>query len=129
MGIFRRRPSVAPEQVAAVAAEVAELRVQLAALDHRLANSTGEQVEARAVIAQMQHRVESIGAELTNQLTELSGDLDELSRRPDPTAAIAALETVRAAQVKLANEQARYQIAFREDLAAAVDRFDRRRST
>lgn len=129
MGLFRRRPIVAPEQLAAVAAEVAELRVQLAALDHRLANTAGEQVEVRAAVAQVKHRVDSIAAELTNQLAEMSGEIDSLHARPDPTAAIEAVETMRVGQERLANEQVRYQIAFREDLAAAVERFDRRRSS
>ena len=128
MGLFRRRATVAPEQLAAVAAEVVELRALITELDHRLANINGDQVEARATLAQMQHRVESIGVELTNQLTELSSDIDQLSRRPDPTEAVAALDRVRAGQDKLANEQARYQIAFREDLAALAEQVARRRS-
>jgi hypothetical protein len=64
-----------------------------------------------------------------------------LAARPDATEAIAAVAELKVDQVRLAdghdriadgqdrlaNEQARYQIAFRDDLAALADQVQRRR--
>ena len=68
-------------------------------------------------------RVTSISTELANQLTELSGDIESIAKEHPPTDGI--VTEIREAQVKLANEQARYQIAFREDLADLVERLKR----
>ena len=68
-------------------------------------------------------RVTSIATELANQITELSGDVESIAKERPPTDDI-VLE-IRDAQVKLATEQARYQIAFREDLAALAERLRR----
>jgi hypothetical protein len=58
----------------------------------------------------------------------LSGDIDALAARPDPAEAIAAVDGLRSGQERLAGEQARYQIAFREDLAALADQLARKRT-
>ena len=68
-------------------------------------------------IATLDARITSISTELANQLTELSGEAD---------AATAAADAIRAGQERLANEQARYQIAFRQDLAELAERLRRR---
>ena len=53
----------------------------------------------------------AVSTELANQLTELGHDIDGTHE----------------GQVKLANEQARYQIAFREDLARLAEETQRAR--
>jgi DNA repair exonuclease SbcCD ATPase subunit len=68
-------------------------------------------------------RITAISTELANQLSELSGDLDALGTREPPTEQV--VDELRDAQERLANEQARYQIAFRQDLAALADRLKR----
>ena len=68
-------------------------------------------------------RITSISTELANQLTELSGDVESIAKEHPPTDDIVV--EIRDAQVKLANEQARYQIAFREDLADLAERLKR----
>jgi chromosome segregation ATPase len=68
-------------------------------------------------------RITSISTELANQITELSGDVESIAKEHPPTDDI--VTEMRDAQVKLANEQARYQIAFREDLAALAERLRR----
>ncbi len=65
-------------------------------------------------------RVTSISTELANQLSELSGDIDAMGDGQPPTEQ--AVGQIRDAQTRLANEQARYQIAFRQDLADLADR-------
>jgi chromosome segregation ATPase len=68
-------------------------------------------------------RITSISTELANQLTELSADVESIAKDHPPTDDI--VMEIRDAQVKLANEQARYQIAFRDDLADLAERLKR----
>lgn len=72
---------------------------------------------------QVDARVTSISTELANQITELSGDIESIAKEHPPTDDV--VTEMRDAQVKLANEQARYQIAFREDLADLAERLRR----
>jgi predicted nucleic acid-binding Zn-ribbon protein len=72
-----------------------ELNRQLASLDERLANLDG--------------RVTAVSTELANQVNELGNDI----------------EPMQVAAERLAAEQARYQIAFRQDLAELAERIRR----
>ena len=81
-------------------------------------------------------RITTVSTELANQLAELGNDIDALSTANESVdtddardAAVAlnqdldvALESLRESQTRLANEQARYQIAFRHDLAELAER-------
>ena len=69
-------------------------------------------------------RITSISTELANQIVELSGEIEAASAGGAPPAD-ELVEELRDAQTRLANEQARYQIAFRQDLAALADRLKR----
>ena len=78
-----------------------------------------EQVHSVATrLDQLDARITSISNELANQITELSSDLESLNGHE---AAPELVDRLRDTQIKLANEQARYQIAFREDLAHLAD--------
>jgi type I site-specific restriction endonuclease len=68
-------------------------------------------------------RITSISTELANQINELSGDVEGIAKEHPPTDDV--VTEIRDAQVRLANEQARYQIAFREDLADLAERLRR----
>ncbi len=77
-------------------------------------------------MAELDARVTSVSTELANQIAELGNDIDALNSRPpgdgvDPE----AVGELRDGQVRLANEQARYQIAFREDLARLAEQLRR----
>ena len=65
----------------------------------------------------------STSTELANQISELSGDVDALGGDTPPSDEV--VEELRDAQIRLASEQARYQIAFRQDLADLADRLRR----
>lgn len=74
-------------------------------------------------------RVTSVSTELANQIGELGGEIDALQKRAgaEPmTDEVAA--ALRGSQERLAGEQARYQIAFREDLAKLAEQLKRPRS-
>jgi predicted nucleic acid-binding Zn-ribbon protein len=72
---------------------------------------------------QIDERITSISTELANQLTELSGDVEALAGNHPPSDGV--VTEIRDAQERLANEQARYQIAFRQDLAELAERLRR----
>lgn len=92
-------------------------------------------------LAAMHERLQSVSTELANQLSELGRDLDVLAEQQLAAAANNTagdhtngnsvsdelVETLRAGQVRLANEQARYEIAFRADLAELAERIQRLR--
>ncbi len=112
------------EQQAAEAAERAEAVERAAAeLDTRLSERVGG----------VDERLTQVAIELANQLTELSNDIDTAATSSAPSDGSAAeldpelIEELLEAQDRLANEQARYQIAFRQDLAELADRLRRQR--
>lgn len=90
-------------------------------------------------------RMTNVSTELANQLSELSGELDVLLDQPPPTTGIdadqlqaavsdevrqrldAAVDDIEASTTRLAAEQARYQIQFRQDLAEVAERLKRAR--
>ena len=102
-------PPAEPAQPEVTDADLDILRARFQRLSDRL-----DQVDAR---------VTSISTELANQITELSGDIESIAKEHPPTDDV--VTEMRDAQVKLANEQARYQIAFREDLADLAERLRR----
>jgi chromosome segregation ATPase len=133
--------------IAVVATDAAERTVEV-----ETATSANDSDELRRQIGQLAERVSNldarlhqVGLELTNQLTELSGDIDAAAQLPstttsapaDTTAIVGEIERLMAerldphlvditdGQLRLANEQARYAIQFREDLAELADRLRR----
>lgn len=75
-------------------------------------------------VAALAARLDAIDARITAVTTELVNQLDELGSESDVSGETAA--ALRAAQTRLANEQARYQIAFRDDLAALAEQIRKR---
>lgn len=87
-------------------ADISSMRSQLSVLEERLINADV--------------RVTQITTALTNQLHEIDTELDRLTQ----TADAASAETVtqlRANQVRIASEQARYAITLRQDLAELAE--------
>jgi len=72
-------------------------------------------------LTEFETRITAVSTELANQITELGTELASLDRPPAHEAE-AMLTDLRDAQTRLASEQARYQIAFRQDLAELADR-------
>ena len=98
-------PAVDAAELEVVRAQIARLTVRLEALDRRIT---------------------TVSTELANQLGELSDDIDTLGKRTEAEAIDeATLVELRDAQTRLAGEQARYQIAFRQDLAEIAERWRR----
>ena len=97
------------DNASAVSPAVEDLNVKM----HRI----GERID------EIDQRIGSISNELANQITELSGDIDAMGGREPATDDV--VDELRDAQTRIAAEQARYQIAFRQDLAELADRLRR----
>jgi chromosome segregation ATPase len=129
-------------------ADIAVVTTDTAERTIEVEGALGDSVELRKQLAQLAERVSNldarlnqVGVELTNQLTELSGDIDAAATSTSTPAGTAAivdeierlmaervdphLVDITDGQLRLANEQARYAIQFREDLAALADRLRR----
>ena len=80
-------------------------------------------------VSALASRLNQVSLELTNQLTELGGDLDRAAPHADTADLIerlgAQLNDLNGGQERLAVEQARYAIQFRKDLAELADRLRR----
>lgn len=102
-------------------AELSELRTWLEELTDRV-NSLDLNVLERLDV--VDHRITTVSVELANQLSELGAELDGLGDRPTGAEPLSddQVDALRDAQTRLAQEQARYQIAFREELADLAER-------
>ena len=117
------------DRLAESSAGTEALADQLAQLAERVAISANDARQAKEQAAALDARIASVGTELANQLSELGKEIDALAgdRSADAPAAVQTevsdevLAAIRAGQARLANEQARYEIAFREDLAMLAD--------
>jgi septal ring factor EnvC (AmiA/AmiB activator) len=121
MGLFKRTPKtppVDPAEVAELREQLAQLRTELASINAVDSEQSRRLEEVDGKIISLNARVTQVGTEVTHQLGELSSDIDALGERAD---------TANANQVRLANEQARYQIAFRQDLAEVAELINKKR--
>jgi DNA repair exonuclease SbcCD ATPase subunit len=102
-----------------------EMQVHVATLLERSGSSETEARAVREHMALLDQRLTNVSTELANQLSELGRDIDGLGQRvPEVAEGVVndeVVDALRGGQVKLANEQARYEIAFREDLAALAE--------
>jgi chromosome segregation ATPase len=125
-------------QIDGVNAKVAALDAlngKVAELAEQVTASANDAKSAKDQAASLNERISNVSTELANQLGELSRELDALGSRPaaSPAPVLAAdqavneemIEELHEAQVRLAAEQARYQIAFRQDLATLADQLKR----
>ena len=105
------------------------LGAQLGLLAERVAATDAGGRTTSEQVAALEQRVSSVGTELANQLSELGRDIDGLAERTaevaNGTVSDEVVAALRGGQIKLANEQARYEIAFREDLAALAEHLRR----
>lgn len=126
-------PAVDPERVEQMSRAMAELAARVDGVES--AGDTGSADSARidelrsmldridARFDEVDRRITSISTELANQITEMSGELEAMGDSEPATDEI--VDELRDAQTRLASEQARYQIAFRQDLAQLADRLKR----
>ena len=108
--------------VEALQAEIASLRAEMS---EQMAALVAEREVARSTVdrlAGIEARVSGMGSELSRQLHELGTEIEELSKRAEDTGVAEMMDALKTTQVRLANEQARYEITFRQDLAALANK-------
>ncbi len=105
------------------------LATQIAQLAERVAANDATTRQATEQVGAIEQRLQAVSTELANQVSELGHDIDGLAaHQGDAAQGVVSdelLDGLRAAQVKLAAEQARYEIAFRQDLAALAEQVRR----
>lgn len=113
---------------------VREMQSELASLRDELARRGSEldavQAGLRSVtdrLGNVDERVTHMTSALTNQLHELDAEIERLANVADAASADTVNE-LRANQVRIANEQARYAITLRQDLAELAELLRKARS-
>ncbi|MDO8389083.1 MAG: hypothetical protein Q7V57_01230 [Actinomycetota bacterium] len=105
-----------------LAAQIAQLAERIAAND----TTTRQAVEQ---VNTLEQRLAAVSTELANQVSELGSDIDGLAAHKGELATGEVgdelIDALKSAQVKLAAEQARYEITFRNDLAALAEQVRR----
>ncbi len=131
MGLFRR-PRNDPAELAQIKQQLRFMREHWDAAAQRrdedaqrLATVEAANTDLASVterLARLDDRITSVSTELANQVNELGNEIERLGgNAPDEV----RLDEIRTGQERLANEQARYQIAFREDLARLAEQLRR----
>jgi len=142
MGLFRKKPTTA--EPSANDGALAELRSELAAMRERLDAADREKAELASTVDELTQRLipstppppppSSPGDELARQLAELDSRVTLLDDRVTSVSTELAnqvneigsdIEPIQAGAERLAAEQARYQIQFRQDLAELAERLRR----
>lgn len=100
--------------------QIENLRGRVEAVAERIGAAEAEARSASERVATVGDRVDGVSVELANQLTELGREIDALSHR-SPDTDDQTVVSLRDGQVKLAAEQARYEISFRDDLALLAE--------
>ena len=106
---------------------------RLAALED-MVTKYGEALEAEKAgnrataekLALIEQRLVNMGNELSHQLHEMGNEIEQLSKDGGESVSAEILVALKESQIKLAQEQARYQIVFRQDLAALADQVQKR---
>ena len=119
--------AVQQAMISAQAATIAEQRAIIETLQAQL-----RQLEnfTTTETTRIQARLAEIGEHLNRQVEELGMEVDAAVRRAEQAAAdaaapVAALDDIKAAQVRLAGEQVRYDLALRAELAELAERLRR----
>jgi predicted RNase H-like nuclease (RuvC/YqgF family) len=124
-------------------ASLDDLNNKLTELAERVTITADDARQAKDQTATLHERISNVSTELANQLGELSREIDAIAGRAalpampppmplfEPTQSVPEelVDQLRTSQVKLANEQARYEIAFRQDLAMLAEQVKRSKET
>ena len=110
----------------ALQAEVNTLRGLVESAAHQ-ANAERDAMAALVLqVAAMESRITGMGSELSRQLHELGTDIEKIQQHVDDDTVSETVNALRSAQIRLATEQARYEISFRQDLAALANELSKR---
>ena len=130
---FRKFRKLVATDIDLLRAEFSEMRGALdttrAELDNtrkRLDDVTSTNEKVAAEIRQLDDRIAHMGREFANQIHELGTGIDNLEKHAESVSA-EALAELHSVQARLAAEQVRYEIAFRQDLTELAEQLRRSR--
>ena len=125
MSLFNRTPKATQSDLETLKIELAELRGELTKRTNALSLVTALTNGLDQKIAIIDTRLTTMTTELSHQLHELGSEIESLAQTSQETASREALEQLRVNQTRIANEKARYEIAFRQDLAEIIEQIRR----
>ena len=121
MALFSRNPKATVTDLSEVRAELVALRSEVTKRANELSLVTASINTLEQRLTLFDQRLSATSAEMSNQLHELGFEIQALIDKQEDPASLAALEQLRINQTRIANEQARYEIAFRQDLAMLAE--------
>ncbi|MBM3742004.1 MAG: hypothetical protein ACKOEH_06855 [Actinomycetota bacterium] len=121
MSLFKRKPKAKQADLEILKAELLELRNELTKRTNALSLVTAATNGLDQKITIIDKRLATMTTELSHQLHELGREIETISKTTQESASREALEQLKVNQTRIANEQARYEIAFRQDLAEIVE--------
>lgn len=127
MALFSRNPKATVTDLTEVRAELISLRSEVTKRANELSLMTASINTLEQRLTVFEQRLSATSAEMSNQLHELGNEIQALIDKQEDPASLAALEQLRINQTRIANEQARYEIAFRQDLAMLAEIIRERR--
>ncbi len=125
MALFNRTPKASQSDLETLKTELVELREELTKRTNALSLVTAMTNGLDQKISIISQRVTTMTTELSHQIHELGSEIETLTKTSQDNASQEALEQLRINQIRIANEQARYEIAFRQDLAELVEQIRR----
>ncbi|MFZ9805682.1 MAG: hypothetical protein ACO3ER_04975 [Ilumatobacteraceae bacterium] len=126
MMIFRRRRHELSNTLAQMRDDLNTLRTALQQRDADLQTMKTSLAGVTARLGTFDERLTQMASTLTNQFHELDAEIQKLAVTSDAATA-ERVEQLRTSQTRLASEQARYAIAFRQDLAELAELLRRAR--
>ncbi len=121
MAIFSRTPKASAADLDGLRQELAHLRTELTKRTNELSLVTAATNGLDQRISAIDTRLTNMTAELSHQMHELSTEIEAITQQASDPAPVDELEQLRVSQTRIANEQARYEIAFRQDLAVIAE--------
>ena len=121
MTFFSRTPKATVADLDALRSELTQLRAELTKRSNELSLVTAAANGIDQRITAIDTRLTNMTAELSHQLHELSSDIEAVASKEGDSNSSEVLEQLRVNQTRIANEQARYEIAFRQDLAVIAE--------
>ena len=121
MALFARTPKATVTDLDQVRTELQSLRSEVTKRTNELSLVTAAINTLEQRLSVFDGRLSATNAEMSNQLHELGNEIQALLEKQEDPASLAALEQRRVNQTRIANEQARYEIAFRQDLAMLAE--------
>ncbi|CAB4762949.1 MAG: hypothetical protein F2712_04205 [Actinobacteria bacterium] len=125
MALFNRTQKASQSDLETLKTELVALREELTKRTNALSLVTALTNGLDQKISIIDQRVTTMTTELSNQIHELGSEIETMTKSSQDSVSREALEQLRVSQIRIANEQARYEIAFRQDLAELVEQIRR----